>query len=295
MDTIIDAGPSGRIPVQYHPAVVIPAVVVLLTAIAAGALGAMLGVGGAVLVVPVINLGLGVPIFSAATVGLLTVTGTSMAVSTATASRELVNVRIGVVLLLGSVLGALAGVHAIEHFLSERAAELIFGGTAVLTAAVMFARLDKRNILPGTPADLGTFGGRFYDPERRQLVSYRLRRLPLLVGSSVAAGAVSSIAGIGGGSILVPVLNSWCGVPMRAATATSAFIIGVTAVPGVIGHYRLGHLTTPLLGAAAVIGVLAGARVGLWVSHRVSARTLKLIMAIVLCSVGTYYIVWGRH
>jgi uncharacterized membrane protein YfcA len=269
--------------------------IVTVTGIAAGAIGAMLGVGGAVLIVPVLNIGLGLPIFSAAAVGLLTVIGTSSSVTTAPTSRELVNVRIALVVLVGSVIGALSGVHSIKTFVSERAAELVFGGSSLVICGVMLSRIDQRNTITGVLADVGTFGGRFVDPETRQAVSYRVRRLPLIIGASFVAGVVSSIAGIGGGSILVPVLNSWCGVPMRAATTTSAFIIGITAVPGIIGHYRLGHLVTPELAAAAVLGVLGGARLGIWISRRVSGRALKLFMATLLLVTGLYYVFWGRH
>jgi uncharacterized membrane protein YfcA len=93
--------------------------------------------------------------------------------------------------------------------------------------------------------------------------------------------------------ILVPVLNAWCGVPLRVAAVTSAFMIGVTAVPGVVGHYQLGHLTTPELAAGAVLGVLAGARLGLRLSSRAPVRYLKLLMAGLLVTVGLMYIVRG--
>jgi uncharacterized membrane protein YfcA len=85
------------------------------------------------------------------------------------------------------------------------------------------------------------------------------------------------------------VLNSWCGVPLRAAAATSAFLIGITAVPGVIGHSRMGDLTLPALAAAAVLGVFAGTRGGLWVSARAPVRSMKTLMAGILAVVGVWY------
>ena len=130
-------------------------------------------------------------------------------------------------------------------------------------------------------------------------MSYRVRRLPLAVASAGAAGIVSTLAGVGGGILIVPALNSWCGVPLRAAAATSAFMIGVTAVPGVVSHYRLGHLTDFDLVAATVLGVLAGTRGGLWLSGRVPVKWLKILMAVILAVVGIEYLViritgnWG--
>lgn len=269
------------------------ALIVMITGVAAGTIGAMLGVGGAVLIIPMLNLGLGVPMFGAAAVGLFTVIGTSTSVATAPAARDLINVRLALVLLVASVAGALTGVHAIKYFISERTAEIIFGAAAVMVATVMFRRLDRRNVTRGDAIDIGRFGGRFYERESGGVVSYRIRRLPLAATASFTAGVVSSITGVGGGTVIVPALNTWCGVPMRAAATTSAFMIGITAVPGVIGHYQLGHLTTPNLAAAAVLGVLAGARVGLWVSQRTRSRALKLLMASLLALVGLRYLVLG--
>ena len=82
-------------------------------------------------------------------------------------------------------------------------------------------------------------------------MTYRVKRLPLALAASFVAGNVSSLLGIGGGIIKVPVLNAWCGIPLRAAAATSAFMIGVTATAGAIIYYGTGQLV-PALAAAAV-------------------------------------------
>ena len=88
--------------------------------------------------------------------------------------------------------------------------------------------------------------------------------------ASLAAGGVSAALGIGGGILKVPVLNAWCGVPMRAAAATSALMIGVTAVASAPIQYARGYINPPLA-AAAVLGVLAGSRVGFWFGGRARA------------------------
>jgi uncharacterized membrane protein YfcA len=259
--------------------------------VAAGSLGAMLGIGGAVLIVPLFNVGFGYPIFTAASAGLVTVIGTSTSVSSAEATRALLNIRLAVMLLVASVIGALSGVHAIKYFVTERAAELVYGLTSVVVAIVMLRRIDVRNIsrIPG--AEIGPLGGRYFEHESGCEVSYAVRRAPLALTAALLAGVVSSIAGVGGGMVLVPALNAWCGVPMRVAAVTSAFMIGITAVPGLIGHYQLGHFNTPELAAAAVIGVLVGARCGLWLSTHAPVKAMKLLMALLLVLVGGYYVV----
>ena len=148
-------------------------------------------------------------------------------------------------------------------------------------------RLEKRNVLDAR-ADIGALGGRFHDDDTGRDMSYRVKRLPLGMFASLIAGAVSGTLGIGGGILKVPILNAWCGVPLRAAAATSALMIGVTAVSSVPLFYARGEVNAPIA-AAAVLGVLAGSRAGLWVGGRARVKWLKLLMAAVLVAVSLLY------
>jgi uncharacterized membrane protein YfcA len=96
---------------------------------------------------------------------------------------------------------------------------------------------------------------------------------------------VSSLLGIGGGIVKVPVLNAWCGIPLRAAAATSALMIGVTATGGAIIYYGHGDLR-PLLAAPAVLGVQAGSWAGRRLTEQASVKWLKLTMALLLVVVA---------
>ena len=104
---------------------------------------------------------------------------------------------------------------------------------------------------------------------------------------------ISGLLGIGGGILKVPVLNVWCGVPMRAAAATSGLMIGVTAVASVPIHYANGYIL-PGYAAAAVLGVLVGSQAGFWFADRAPVRWLKLLMAGVLLSVSAIYFLKAR-
>jgi uncharacterized protein len=137
-------------------------------------------------------------------------------------------------------------------------------------------------------ADPGLLGGRYFDEESSRPVVYRVKRLPIALTASVAAGVVSGSLGIGGGILKVPMLNAWCGVPMRAAAATSALMIGVTALASVPIQYAHGFVQPPL-GAAAVLGVLVGSRLGLRYAGRARSRSVKLLMAMVLLLVSAVY------
>jgi uncharacterized membrane protein YfcA len=261
----------------------------------AGILGSVLGLGGGIFLVPILHRALALPFLTAAAVSLFSVIGTSTAVSMLTASRQLLNLRLAVVLLVASVTGAMASARALAAgVISTGTSERVFGATALFIAVVMLQRLDRRNVIQDPDAPIGILGGRFHEQESGGVVSYRVRRVPLALAAAGVGGVISTLVGVGGGILIVPALNSWCGVPLRAAAATSAFMIGVTAVPGVVEHYALGHLTNLELVAAAVLGVLAGTRGGVWLSGRVPVKSLKILMASLLALVGVEYLFIGN-
>jgi uncharacterized membrane protein YfcA len=260
-----------------------------LAGIGAGSLGALLGLGGGIFLVPFLNIVLEIPVAQAMAISLVTVIATSNFVSLSSSSQRFANVRLAMLLQLVAAIGAIGGTY-ILNYISMRTREQIFGVTALAVAAVMLSRLNQRNVLKGHIGDVGFLGGWIPDHETGELVAYRLKRVPLAMSVAGGAGVISTLAGIGGGVLVVPALNSWCGIPMRVAAATSAIILGVTAIPGVIDNYARGQLTQPLLAAAAVLGVLAGSRAGLWIGTKAKVRSLKILLALVLAVVAVEYL-----
>jgi hypothetical protein len=245
----------------------------------AGLLGALLGLGGGVFLVPFLVVVQGLPFRQAAGISLMTVIATSSAVSARSTGKQLINLRLGMVLEVGTTLGGLFGGLSAQ-VLSQRTLTALFAIVTAFIAVVMLLRLEKRNvILDGD--DSGRLGGRFHDPETGREVVYRVKRLPLGLFVSFLAGNVSGLLGVGGGILKVPALVSWCGVPMRAAAATSALMIGVTAVATAPIYYAHGDIL-PSLAAGAVLGVLAGSQGGLRLAARLHVRWLKVLMVVVL-------------
>lgn len=259
---------------------------VILAGSVAGCLGSLLGIGGGVFLVPFLNLGLGLDFKIAMAISLMTVIATSSVVSAGTAGRQLINLRLGMLLEIASTLGGLLAGITVER-LTSRTLSLLFAVVTAAIAVLTISRLERRNVLEAS-ADTGALGGRFYDEDTGREVTYRVKRLPLAMSVSLVAGSVSGALGIGGGILKVPVLNAWCGVPMRAAAATSALMIGVTAVSSVPLQYARGYVNPPLA-AAAVLGVLAGSRGGFWFSGKARVKWLKLLMAGVLGAVSLLY------
>ena len=249
----------------------------------AGGLGSLLGIGGGVFLVPFLTLGLGIPIRPALATSLLTVIATSTAISSGP-SRELINLRLGLLIAVATVTGSLSGA-IIAGTLSSTGLYGVFAASTFAIAVVMLTRLDVRNVILDPDAQPGTLGARYHEDESGREIVYRIRRLPLVLGGSFAAGNLSTLLGVGGGVITVPLLNAWCGVPIRAAAATSAFTLGVTATSGAIIYYGRGDVV-PVLAAAAVLGVKLGSLAGLRAGARANARGLKLLLALVLMVVS---------
>lgn len=267
-------------------------VVVGLAGIVAGALGALLGLGGGVFLVPLLVLGLGLPMPQAAAISLSAVIATSSVVAAGLTGRHLINLRLGMLLEVATAAGGLLG-GITAASLSPRTLQQMFAAVMLLIAAVTWARRNQRNVQFAEDAEPGRWGGRFDDPQSGRPVTYAVRRMPLALVGSFVAGNLSSLLGIGGGVVKVPLLSAWCGVPIRVAAATSAFMIGVTAVPGAAIYYRTGQLQ-PALAAAAVLGVQAGAPLAARLGVRFTDRTLSLLLVVVMTGVAVSMLAGGR-
>ena len=254
----------------------------------AGGLGALLGIGGGVFLVPFLTLALGVPIRQALATSLITVIATSTAILRG-AGRELINLRLALVIAVLTIAGSLVG-GVLAGALSSRSLHIIFSAATLVIAVVMLTRLEVRNVILDPAAEPGTLGARYFDAESARGAVYRVKRLPVLVTGSFVAGNLSMLLGVGGGIVTVPLLNAWCGVPIRAAAATSAFTLGVTATTGGIIYYGRGDVV-PVMAAAAVLGVQAGSWAGLHFGARANARGLKLLLAAVLMVVSVLMLV----
>lgn len=249
-----------------------------------GTLGALLGLGGGLFMVPALTWIFAMPVRQAAGIGLMTVIATSGAVSTETVRLGVVNTRLGMLLLVGASLGGLAGGITAQH-VSEATAALVFAVTTGAIAVITAVRLDHRNVIDDPSAQPNAYGGRFHDPDLGREVVYRTKRLPLAIAASIVAGNISGLLGLGGGLLQVPALNLWCGVPIRVASATSAFLIGLTAAASAPIYFAHGQVDGHYA-AASVIGVLAGARWGVQFGAAQRVRHLKKLLATVLALVS---------
>jgi uncharacterized protein len=246
---------------------------------AAGLFGALLGLGGGILIVPLLTIGFGRPLREAVAVSLVCVIVTSSAAAGTYLQGRIANLRLGMLLELFTATGALIG-GLVAFTINERVLAALFAILIVYVIATMLRRgrteVDPTTIAAETapPADVSFVGG-LGGP------GYRIRHLGRGIIASIGAGIVSALLGIGGGLVKVPVMNIVMGVPLRTATATSNLMIGITATASAVIYILRGELDPYIVGPVA-LGVFAGATIGSRTAHRIDVRVLRWLFVIVL-------------
>jgi uncharacterized membrane protein YfcA len=265
----------------------------------AGVFGSLLGLGGGILIVPLLTLGFGLPLREAVGVSLISVIMTSGASAAVYLERDVANLRLGMFLELFTATGAVVG-GAVAFLIDERwiaglfAALLAYVAWTMLRSAaagseagraaaplepldgVLTAALPDEPAAPETDESPGaSFEARLSRP------GYTVRRFRVGAAIGVVAGVISALLGIGGGIVKVPTMHLLMGVPLRVATATSNLMIGITASTSAIVYLLRGGIDPYAAGPTAV-GVFIGATIGSRSADRVDLRILRWLFVIVL-------------
>jgi uncharacterized membrane protein YfcA len=263
----------------------------------AGAFGALLGLGGGVLMVPLLTLGFGLPLREAVGASLVCVIVTSSAAASVYLQRDIANLRLGMTLEMFTAIAALAG-GLVAFMLPDRVLALMFAALLLYVAITMARAREARDSGPGDgpeaarPTLAGADDTGADTTGDRGLAAalsgpgYRVRNLGRGALGSLLAGLVSALFGVGGGIVKVPVMNLVMGVPIRVATATSNLMIGVTASAGALVYLFRGGID-PYVAAPAAVGVFAGASLASRLSDRVDLRMLRLLFVAVMVVTAT--------
>jgi len=237
---------------------------ILLSGAAAGFLGSVLGVGGGIILVPLLVLVFGVPIHLAIGTSIMTVIATSSMAGTFNLERGTVNIRLGMLLEVATAVGALFG-GVVAGAIRGPVLTVIFGAILQPIAALMWRKGHERPGRGGPPSES----------------DYRMRRLPVAMALSLAAGTISGLLGTGGGIIKVPALTVFCNVPARVAASTSTFMIGVTAVASAFLYFGRGQVR-PALTGVVILGVLGGSALGTQVHQRLRSHQIIRLFALLV-------------
>lgn len=250
----------------------------------AGLLGSLVGLGGGIIVVPALTLLMGVDIRFAIGASIISVIATSSGAGFSYVREHITNLRLAMFLEVATAAGALSGT-AIAALVGGRWLFVLFGAVLTYTAWSML-RAGQRKAEVALPskdtwADRLKLHGSYFDHSENREVTYRVARSPVGFLVSYAAGVISGLLGIGGGVLKVPVMNLSMGIPIKVCTATSNFMIGITAATSALVYFLRGHVQ-PFIAAPVAVGVLLGARIGAHLLGRLRSQSIRWVFLGVL-------------
>ncbi len=269
----------------------------------AGAAGSLLGLGGGIIVVPVMTLFLHIDFRTAAGASIIAVIATSSGSAAAYVRDRLANIRVGMLLeiltALGAVTGAfLAGILAGPILFVVFA--LVLAYSLVPTGRKIIAELRGQKTALQRPENENRsrltlalkLEGSYYDPSLGRVIEYRLGRVPLGAAIMYVAGLASGMLGIGSGVFKVLAMDSVMGMPIKSSTATSNFMIGVTAAASAGIYFSRGDIN-PFVAAPVALGVLAGSLFGARILPRIAGVGIRIGFFVVIAVIAGQMLLRG--
>ena len=246
----------------------------------AGLLGALTGIGGGVLLTPILALHFGIPIRQAIGASLVAVITTSAASSSVHLQRHTTDIRLGMTLELATAFGAAVTAYLVGYF-NRNALEGLFAAFLLYSSITILVKRGKVKPMEDESALI---------VEDTVIPPYEPKRYPLGLAASLVAGALSGLLGIGGGPIKVPVMYIFMNVPLMVATATSNFMIGVTAAASAMVYYRRGDILVQVAAPLAV-GVFLGSLLGARLAPRIHTKVVVYLLVGVMFYLAGHLIV----
>jgi uncharacterized protein len=280
--------------------------VVAAGSIIAGLLGSLTGLGGGVVIVPLLTLVFGVDIRYAIGASLVSVIATSSGAAAAYLREGYSNMRVGMFLEVATTIGALSGAF-IAGYVSTSAIAVIFGLVLLYSAYTSFGgpKDPEKGLPPDRVATFLKLDGTFPvdriagarnasdDPGATQArESYHVRNVPAGFSLMYLAGVLSGLLGIGSGAVKVLAMDQAMKIPFKVSTTTSNFMIGVTAAASAGIYLRRGYID-PGLALPVMLGVLAGALLGAKILPGAKVRTLRIVFGTVIAALGVQMILEG--
>jgi uncharacterized membrane protein YfcA len=253
------------------------------TSVVAGVLGSLLGLGGGIIVIPALTLLFGVDIRYAIGASIVSVIATSSGATISHLREGMPNLRAGMLLETATTTGAVGGA-LLGAFITGNALYLIFAVVLAYSSIAMFHRRhadQNPNVKNDRWSERLKLGGEFLDRANGRVVQYGVVGVPAAMGLMWIAGLVSGLLGVGSGTLKVPAMDLAMRLPMKVSTATSNFMIGVTAAAGAAVHFAHGDIV-PVVAAPVALGVLVGASGGAHLLGRVQSHSVRLLFVVVL-------------
>jgi uncharacterized protein len=268
---------------------------VALVSLLAGLLGSLTGLGGGVVLVPLLTIFFHVDIRYAIGASLVSVIATSSGAAAAYVKEGFSNIRIGMFLEIATTLGAVLGAYFAKWIPTATLATIF--GLMLLYSAYISRRVRtqaQRNQPPDRLASRLRLNGTF--PDLEGVRSYNVQNVPTGFSLMFGAGALSGLLGIGSGAVKVLAMDQAMQIPFKVSTTTSNFMIGVTAAASA-GVYLSRGYVDPALSMPVMLGVLAGSLVGSRILVKTETKSLRLVFSLVILVLGIqmlYQGLWGR-
>ena len=263
--------------------------ILLLSAYAAGLLGSLTGLGGGVVVIPVLTLGFGVDFHYAIGAALVASIATSSGSGSAYVKEGITNIRLGMFLEIATTIGAVVGA-IVAVWLNNSAIAIIYGCVLILTAAMQQRSKSDHDGVKGSEMArrLKLFGT--WPQKDGSMKHYELRHVGGGFSVMLIAGVLSGILGIGSGVLKVIAMDGIMKVPFKVSTTTSNFMMGVTACASAVVYIQRGNIV-PGIACPVLIGVLFGALTGARLLKKLDVRLLRQIfcVAILLVAINMIY------
>jgi uncharacterized protein len=257
----------------------------------AGLLGALTGLGGGVVIIPLLTLGLGVDIRYAIGASLISVIGTSSGAAAAYVREGFTNIRIAMFLEVATTIGAVAGA-VLATVLSTSIIAVVFGLMLLFSALVSTrGHHDLAGAQESDPLAIRLrLEGSYPTPGGWQ--NYKVASVPAGFSLMALAGTISGLLGIGSGAVKVLAMDQAMRIPFKVSTTTSNFMIGVTAAASAGIYLNRGYID-PALSMPVMLGVLVGSLTGARLLVATHTKVLRLVFAVVIFALGVEMIVNG--
>lgn len=253
--------------------------ILVLYAILAGFLGALLGLGGGIIIVPVLTLIYKIPIHQAVAVSLVSIVANSSASASTFVKENLTNVRVGLFLELATITGALVG-YTLVKSVEPQIIFLLFGFFLLVSAYLMLMRI--RNEQPAQSHPFSEYMGfNSYVTQEEEEQTYKVDRPFQALAWMLVSGVLSSLLGIGGGILKVLAMDHYMRLPIKVSTATSNFMIGVTATAACAAALVHGDIQYQLA-APVAIGIMMGSQLGAKALVKASDQKIRYLFIAVL-------------
>lgn len=250
-----------------------------LAAFGAGLLGSLTGLGGGIVIVPLLTLVFGVAIPYAVGASLVAVIATSSGSAAAYVRQGYTNIRVGMLLEIATTFGALGGAY-LAGIIATHVIAIIFAAVLILTALQSLRpRQEHLTDARGKLEQFFRLGSTY--PTEQGPQRYEVRHLPLGFALMFVAGILSALLGIGSGVVKVVAMDHAMYLPFKVSTTTSNFMIGVTAAASAGVYLHRGYID-PTLAFPVMIGVLGGALLGARLLHGAETRSLRLLFTVVM-------------